>query len=176
MRAVLDTSVLVDPLPRPIDGDVGISTVSLAELHFGVLLAKTGEQRALRLRRLAGIERAFQPLPVDDAVARAYGKLAATAVGTGRKVRPRALDIMIAATAYVHDARLYTRNPGDLTGLEDLVDVVAVQQDGEEPAADVTVGNVDRWVVKRLKYSAMLNDRSFEAEVRAILTAAMREG
>lgn len=126
MRTVLDTSVLIDPLTEPIDGEVAISAVSLAELHVGVLIAKTDQQRARRLRRLAGIERAFQPLPVDDAVARAYGQLAATIVASGRKARPRALDLLIAATAQVHDASLYTRNPGDLTGLEELVDIVAV--------------------------------------------------
>ncbi len=32
----------------------------------------------------------------------------------------------IATTAHAHDARLYTRNPGDLAGLERLVDIVAV--------------------------------------------------
>lgn len=125
MRTVLDTSVLIDPVAEPIDGDVAISAVSLAELHFGVLVARTNEQRALRLRRLASIERAFQPLPVDDAVARAYGQLAAVVTGAGRKVRPRSIDLLIAATAHVHDASLYTRNPHDLTGLEELVDIVA---------------------------------------------------
>lgn len=126
MRTVLDTSVLIDPVDEPIEGEVAISAVSLAELHFGVLVARTNEQRAMRLRRLAAIERAFQPLPVDDAVARAYGQLAATVVATGRKVRPRTLDLLIAATAHVHDASLFTRNPDDLTGLEELVDIVAV--------------------------------------------------
>jgi hypothetical protein len=100
--------------------------VSLAELHLGVLIAKNAEQRALRLRRLAGIERAFEPLPVDDTVARAYGRLAAALVDAGRKPRPRATDLLIAATAHVHRARLYTRNAKDLDGLEDLVDIAAL--------------------------------------------------
>ena len=126
MRTVLDTSVLIDPLSEPIEGEFAISAVSLAELHFGVLVAKTDQQRALRLRRLAAIERAFQPLPVDDVVARAYGQLAALVVASGREVRPRSLDLLIAATAQVHDASLFTRNPDDLNGLEELVDIVAV--------------------------------------------------
>jgi toxin FitB len=126
VRTVLDTSVLIDPLTEPIEGEVAISAVSLAELHFGVLVAKTDRQRALRLRRLAAIERAFQPLPVDDAVARTYGQLAAMVVATGREARPRSLDLLIAATAQVHDASLYTRNPDDLIGLEEMVDIVAV--------------------------------------------------
>jgi predicted nucleic acid-binding protein len=32
----------------------------------------------------------------------------------------------IAATAHVHEARLYTRNPADLVGADELVDVIAV--------------------------------------------------
>ncbi len=126
VKAILDTSVLIDPPIRPLRGDVAISSVSLAELHLGVLIAKNAEQRALRLRRLAGIERAFEPLPVDDTVARAYGRLAAALVDAGRKPRPRAMDLLIAATAHVHRARLYTRNAKDLDGLEDLVDIAAL--------------------------------------------------
>jgi hypothetical protein len=37
-----------------------------------------------------------------------------------------ATDVLIAATAHPHEARLYSRNPGDLVGLERLVDIVAV--------------------------------------------------
>jgi predicted nucleic acid-binding protein len=126
VRAILDTSVLIDGPAEPIAGEVAISAVSLAELHFGVLVARTADERANRLRRLAGIERAFEPLPIDGAVARAYGRLAATVAQSGRQARPRAKDLLIAATAYVHEANLYTRNAKDLRGLEDLVDIVAL--------------------------------------------------
>ena len=36
------------------------------------------------------------------------------------------MDLLIAATAHAHSARLYTRNPSDLTGIEDLLEIVAV--------------------------------------------------
>jgi predicted nucleic acid-binding protein len=36
------------------------------------------------------------------------------------------MDLLIAATAHAHDARLYTRNAADFTGLGHLVDVAAV--------------------------------------------------
>jgi len=36
------------------------------------------------------------------------------------------MDLLIAATAHAHSARLYTRNPGDLAGLEQLLDIVVV--------------------------------------------------
>ena len=34
------------------------------------------------------------------------------------------MDLLIAATAHAHDAKLYTRNAADFAGLEDLVDIV----------------------------------------------------
>ncbi len=36
------------------------------------------------------------------------------------------MDLLIAATAHAHGARLYTRNIDDFAGLERLVDIVAV--------------------------------------------------
>ena len=36
------------------------------------------------------------------------------------------MDLLIAATAHAHNARLYTRNAADLVGLEQLVDVATV--------------------------------------------------
>lgn len=38
----------------------------------------------------------------------------------------RALDLLIAATAHAHAARLHTRNAGDLVGLDELIEVVPV--------------------------------------------------
>jgi predicted nucleic acid-binding protein len=36
------------------------------------------------------------------------------------------MDLLIAATAHAHSARLYTRNAADLAGLGELVDIVPV--------------------------------------------------
>jgi|SRR5690349_1372735 len=126
MRVVLDTSVLIDGLTEPVDAEFAISTVSLAELHFGVLMAQSPQVRAGRLRRLAGIERAFEALPVTDAIARTYGAIAATVAAAGRQPRARSFDLVIAATAATHDAALYTRNPKDFVHLHDFVEVVAI--------------------------------------------------
>ncbi len=126
MRAVLDTSVVIAPDVGPLEGELAISAITLAELHFGVLVAREPRTRAERLRRLSILQRRFDALPVDDAVADSYGQLSAAVVAVGRRPRARALDLLIAATAHAHSARLYTRNAEDLRGIEDLVEVVPV--------------------------------------------------
>lgn len=126
MRVLLDTSVLLGPEPDLGEADIAISTISLAELHFGVLVARTAEARAERLRRLGLIEKTFDALPVDDAVAREYGRIAAAVVQAGRQPRARVADLLIAATARTHDAQLWTRNGADFAGLESLVPIHSI--------------------------------------------------
>ena len=123
-RAILDTSVVIADSVAPIPGVLAISAVTLAELHHGVLVAKTSQVRAERLRRLSVLQQHFDALPVDEAVAVSYGRLAAAVVDAGRQPRRRVMDLLIAATAHAHGARLYTRNPGDFAGLDDLIAVV----------------------------------------------------
>ena len=125
-RALLDTSVLIAGNLAPIPGVLAISAISVAELQFGVLVARTASVRAERLRRLSILQKHFDALPVDDAVAISYGRLAAAVVEVGRQPRRRAMDLLIAATAHTHGARLYTRNIDDFAGLENLVDITAV--------------------------------------------------
>ena len=126
MKALLDTSVLIASDVPELEGDLAISTASLAELHFGVLVTADATTRAERLRRLSGLQRKFDALPVDDVVAISYGQLAAAVVNTGRQPRSRVMDLLIAATAHAHDARLYTRNAADFVGIEHLIEIVAV--------------------------------------------------
>jgi hypothetical protein len=126
VRALLDTSVVIASNVRSLDGELAICAVTLAELHFGVLVAKERKVRAERLRRLLVLKRTFDALPLDEAVAASYGQVAAAAVDAGRKPRARSMDLLIAATAHAHSARLYTRNADDFQGLDDLIDVVTV--------------------------------------------------
>jgi predicted nucleic acid-binding protein len=125
VRAVLDTSIVIATDVPPLEGELAVSAVTLAEIHFGVLVAKDRTVRAERLRRLLVLQRTFDAVPVDDAVAASYGQLAAAIVEAGRRPRARSMDLLIAATAHAHSARLYTRNAADFVGLEGLVEIVA---------------------------------------------------
>ena len=124
MLSVLDTSILIAEAGVPVEGDIAISIVSIAELQFGVLVAPDDERRAHRLARLSAILRSFEPLPVDAAVAASYGALAAATHRAGRKATARSLDLMIAATAHAHGARLVTANVDDVKHLDGLVEIV----------------------------------------------------
>jgi hypothetical protein len=126
LKAILDTSVVIAGEIRPLEGELAISAATLAELHFGVLVTTDAAVRAERLRRLSDLQRNFDALPVDDDVATSYGQLAAAVVAAGRQPRSRVMDILIAATAHAHSARLYTRNPADLAGIDHLVEIVPV--------------------------------------------------
>jgi predicted nucleic acid-binding protein len=124
MLSILDTSMLIAEHPAPIEGDIAISVISIAELQFGVLVAPDEVRRAHRLSRLSAILRSFEPLPVDAAVAASYGQLAAATHRAGRKASARSLDLMIAATAHAHGARLVTANVSDVAHLGDLIEIL----------------------------------------------------
>jgi hypothetical protein len=124
MRALLDTSVLIGADgPGELEG--AISAASLAELHFGVQVTDDPDERARRGLRLGVIESTFEPLPIDAAVAREWGRLAAAVRTRGGRPRRRALDLAIAATANVHHVPLLTRNLADFEIVDDLVDARA---------------------------------------------------
>jgi toxin FitB len=124
VRALLDTSVLIGA--DAVTGvEAAISAASLAELHFGVLVAKDDDERARRVARLAVVEATFAPLPVDTRVARAWGLLSAAVARRGGQPRRRQVDLLIAATANVHGVPLLTHDVADLAIVADLVDARA---------------------------------------------------
>ena len=130
-RGLLDTSVLIareeDPRIEPaLPQELAISVATLAELHFGVLVAKDDETRQHRLRRLGIIESTFQPIPIDAAIARAFAAVAHAVKAAGRQPRARIMDLWIAATAMALQTPLYTRNPEDFEGLQSLIEVRVV--------------------------------------------------
>ncbi len=71
-QELLDTSVLIGThvagvIELPVSA--AISVVTLGELRAGVQLAPSGPTKQARRRRLEAIRVAFEPLPVDEAVA-----------------------------------------------------------------------------------------------------------
>jgi predicted nucleic acid-binding protein len=107
--------------------EVGISSITMAELAAGPHATADPEERARRQDRLQRAEAAFDPLPFDAEAARAYGRIYAAVVAAGRKARgARAVDLLLAATACAAGLPLYTRNPNDFRAIGHLVEVVAV--------------------------------------------------
>jgi toxin FitB len=130
-RGILDTSILISQdddagLAEALPEESSISVVTLAELHYGVLVAKNDEARQHRLRRLGVIEATFQPIPIDPAVARAFAAVAKAVKSAGRQSRARVMDLWIAATALNLGVPLYTRNVEDFEGLANLIEVRVV--------------------------------------------------
>jgi len=129
-RGLIDTSVvidleLIDPANLPLE--VAVSAITMAELAAGPHSTADPAERARRQDRLQRAEATFAPLPVDGAVARAYGRVYAAVGATGRKARGRrAVDLFIAATAVASGLPLYTRNPSDFTGLSDIFEIISI--------------------------------------------------
>src|SRR5215467_12721877 len=135
---MLDTNILIvrkwiDPAELP--DEMAISAITLAELSAGPHEVRRNdeqdmydehEERARRLEVLQRAESEFDPVPFDVEAARVYGRVTAAVVATGRKPRRRIADLMIAATAIAEGLPLFTTNPGDLTGLGDLLTIVPV--------------------------------------------------
>ena len=129
-RGVVDTSVViglgaVDVNDLPVE--LAISAVTLAELAAGPHATDDPDERARRQDRLQRAEAAFEALPVDGAVARAYGRVYAAVAAAGRKAGGRrSFDLLIAATALAAELPLYTCYPDDFGELGGLVQVVPV--------------------------------------------------
>lgn len=123
-RGILDTSTLIllgriqdtDTLPdEPL-----ITTITLAELSVGPLVASSQEERSARQAHLQQAEADFEPLPFDADAARSFGRVAAGMRRAGRKPATRSYDAMIAAIGISNDLPVHTCNPGDFTSIEGL--------------------------------------------------------
>lgn len=110
-RAIADTSVFIArEADRPLGelpDEIAVSVITAAELELGVLRATSPGIRATRLATLARVKAAYPMLPVDDATASCYARIADEQLRLGRK--PRRHDTWIAATALQHDAAVITQ-------------------------------------------------------------------
>jgi hypothetical protein len=133
---VLDTNVLSElvrprPSARVVDwvdrqpvGQLATTTVTEAELRFGVLRLPRGKKRqhlGAVLERLFDELLAGRVLPFDRGAAKAYAAIASQLRSTGEP-RPQ-LDLQIAAITHHAEAALATRNLADFRGCGlDLID------------------------------------------------------
>ena len=124
-QGLLDTSVVVDLAALVGKGilpaESYISTVTLAELSVGPLIAKNATEQIARQSVLQLVEAHFDPLVFDANSARIFGRLAAQLRNSGRKSSAKAFDTLIAATAIQHELPLFTKNVSDFANIEGLV-------------------------------------------------------
>lgn len=128
-RALLDTSVIIDPPAQGIASfadEVSISAVTVAELHYGVGASTDAVEQMYRRQRLQLVLDTYDVVVFDAEVAEFYGLLASIVRQAGRNPRPRRMDLLIAATALRHGYPLATRNGADLRHLERVLTVVDV--------------------------------------------------
>jgi predicted nucleic acid-binding protein len=128
-RGLVDTNVVIQLAvldPSALPDEMVISAVTLAELSAGPHHAGDPVERARRTSVLQHAEATFEPLPFDAAAARSFGLVCAAVIAVGRKPRVRFADLMIAAVAAAHGLPVYTTNPDDFVGLEQLVAVESV--------------------------------------------------
>jgi predicted nucleic acid-binding protein len=137
-QGMLDTNIMIlrrwiDPAELP--DEMAISAITLAELSAGPHQVRRNDEQdiydehAERARRLEVLQRAeseFDPVPFSAEAARAFGRITAAVVATGRQPRRRLADLMIAATAVAEHLPLFTTDPDDFTGLETLMRIIAV--------------------------------------------------
>lgn len=117
-RVILDTSILVAE-----DADLSglacqISSVTYAELHFGVHAASDEATQLIRQHRMTLVQAAYgHGIAFTDVTAHHYGLLCGRLRQQGRSPRGRAMDVMVAATALSLGVPLVTRNIDDVDEL-----------------------------------------------------------
>ena len=105
------------------DADLALSSMVIAEIHYGIALPGAARKREFLARWLAGLESRYygQTLVFGPDAARQYGRIAARPEVNARK--PQVIDMLIAAQAREHAIPLATRNTKDFDWIGiDLID------------------------------------------------------
>lgn len=127
MPYLIDTNWLIDQLAdkpeavqllrRLADEGIAISIVSYMELFQGVVESPDPDAAQ---RKLSVLLTATPILPFTQEVAETCARIRAELKRRGRRIRPRALDLQIAATAIVSDLTLVTQNMDDYRDIPGL--------------------------------------------------------
>ena len=129
MAYLLDSNLVIpyladDPATVPLverlafDGiAISIITCKYMEVYQGTLRSPDPARASDQFESLLAV---VPTLPFSPAVARRCASLREELKGRGRRVRDRALDLMIAATALEHGLQLVTRNLADYEDIPHL--------------------------------------------------------
>lgn len=96
-------------------GQVLISSITTAELHFGVAASAMVERNMLKLERFLA---AFEVVPFDEESSRRYGMVRAYLKAKGTPIGP--LDTLIAGHALALNAIVVTNNVDEFARVPDL--------------------------------------------------------
>ncbi|WP_233220197.1 type II toxin-antitoxin system VapC family toxin [Micromonospora sp. RP3T] len=128
---MIDTNIVIHLsalVASELPDEMVISAVTLAELSAGPHHTDDPGERARRMSVLQHVEAIFEPLVFDAEAARAFGLISAAVRAAGRGTRRRVADLMIASVAHANALPLYTTNPADFVGLDELVAVRPVSR------------------------------------------------
>ena len=126
MKVMLDTNICIYIIKQKPEavlarfrafqvGDIGISTITLAELQYGAMKSARPKQNRESLKEFVA------PLDVasfDNAASEAYGEIRVALEKSGRPIG--AMDLLIAAHALSLDARLVTNNEREFRRVRSL--------------------------------------------------------
>lgn len=126
MRYLLDTNIciylikqkppyLLKKLKKALPLGVGISSITLSELEYGVQKSTQIERNALNLLRFLA---AFEIVPFDESAARTYGTIRATLEKKGEPIG--GMDMLIGAHARSMKAVLVTNNTREFDCIDGL--------------------------------------------------------
>ena len=96
-------------------GQIGISSITVSELNYGVSKSKYQKQNNKRLEEFLS---PFEILPYDENASRFYGKLRAQLESDGNIIGP--LDMLIAAHALSKNIVLVTNNEKEFKRIKSL--------------------------------------------------------
>jgi tRNA(fMet)-specific endonuclease VapC len=126
MKLMLDTNICIyiirqkpaEVLKRFLEyqpGDIGISSITLSELHYGVAKSQHVEKNAHALEEFIV---PLDVLPYDEGAALAYGTLRASLEKAGTPIG--SMDMLIAAHAVSSGLPLVTNNTREFTRVPEL--------------------------------------------------------
>ncbi|QIN77952.1 PIN domain-containing protein [Rubrobacter marinus] len=96
-------------------GEIGVSSITVAELHFGVSKSRQPEKNRQALEQFL---LALEIVGFDGNAAVAYGRIRAELEAKGTPIGP--LDTLIAAQAIALDSTLVTNNIGEFSRVPGL--------------------------------------------------------